>query len=183
MFRMIALALVWLALAVPASAHKLKLFATVEGQTVSGYGFFAGGGRPKDVSWEAQDAAGLKIASGKTDAKGAFKFDVPADFASDLKITLDTGEAHLTSTTLAASRFTPVVRKPELKEPAAAAAGVETDASAELVEAAVQRQVAPLMERIERMDDRMRYTDILSGAFLLIGITGIVLWARSTRRR
>jgi nickel transport protein len=59
---------------------------------------------------------------------------------------------------------------------------VAPEASADLVEAAVQRQVAPLLERIEMMDDRLRFTDVMSGIFLIIGLAGIGLWARGRRR-
>jgi len=40
-----ALALLVLA-AAPADAHRLRIFATVEGGTIEGYAFFVGGGRP-----------------------------------------------------------------------------------------------------------------------------------------
>ena len=52
---------------------------------------------------------------------------------------------------------------------------------AALVESAVQRQVEPLLERIEQMDNRLRFTDIMSGIFLIIGLAGIGLWARGRK--
>ena len=54
-----------------------------------------------------------------------------------------------------------------------------TAETAALIEAAVQHQVAPLLERIEAMDDRLRLTDVMSGIFLIVGLAGIGLWARS----
>ncbi|MDJ0933290.1 MAG: cobalt transporter CbiM [Breoghania sp.] len=53
-------------LAGPAAAHKLKVFATVEGDAMTGYAFFIGGGRAMGTPWVAKDAAGKVIASGKT---------------------------------------------------------------------------------------------------------------------
>ena len=41
-----------------AAAHKLKVFATVDGQAAHGYAFFIGGGRPEGSAWVAKDAAG-----------------------------------------------------------------------------------------------------------------------------
>ena len=52
-----------------------------------------------------------------------------------------------------------------------------SEETALLVEAAVQRQVEPLLERIEAMDSRLRYTDMMSGLFLIAGLAGMVLWA------
>ena len=72
--------------------------------------------------------------------------------------------------------------QPSVPPSAPAAAGFSDEKVAALVEAAVQRQVEPLLERIEQMDDRLRFTDILSGIFLIIGLVGIGLWARARRR-
>ena len=57
-----------------------------------------------------------------------------------------------------------------------------SEATSRMVEDAVQRQVGPLLERIEVMDARMRFTDVMSGVFLIIGLAGIGLWARSRKR-
>ncbi|SNS90528.1 nickel transport protein [[Luteovulum] sphaeroides subsp. megalophilum] len=51
-----------------------------------------------------------------------------------------------------------------------------------IVSQAVEAEVAPLLERIEQMDARMRVTDIVSGLFLIFGGAGIALWARGRRR-
>ena len=52
-----------LALALPAQAHKLKVFATVEGDRVTGYAFFVGGGRAQGTDWRATGADGTEIAT------------------------------------------------------------------------------------------------------------------------
>jgi nickel transport protein len=55
-------------------------------------------------------------------------------------------------------------------------------ADAALIAAAVQRQIAPLMARIEQMDSRLRLTDVVSGICLILGLGGIALRARGRRR-
>lgn len=179
----------------PAAAHKLKVFAAVEGQAVRGYAFFIGGGRPEGSAWVAKDAAGARIADGTTDAQGRFAFDLPAAVSGDVTVTVDTHEAHIASVRLAAARLrgaaaapaapgTPASAAPAVPATAAPAAGAARDDAqlATLVSAAVQREVEPLLERIEVMDARLRFTDILSGLFLIIGLAGIGLWARGRRR-
>lgn len=160
----------------PATAHGLRLFARVEGQAVSGYAFFVGGGRPSGIAWSAR--IGEKaLAAGQTDEQGAFAFTVPEPVAAAVTISIDTGDGHVAALALAPARF----------GGAAAASAPASGASAEEagtpdIEAAVARQVAPLLERIEAMDSRLRMTDILSGLFLIIGLAGMALWARSKRR-
>ncbi|MCX5479072.1 cobalamin biosynthesis protein CbiL [Kaistia geumhonensis] len=176
---------VFLSLALPAEAHKLKVFAAVEGRSVHGYAFFIGGGRPEGSAWVAKDAAGAEIASGTTDAEGRLAFDLPATSSSDVTVTVDTHEAHIASATLAARTIgaADAGEAPTPARPAPAAPRMTEDARlAALVAAAVERGTEPLQERIELMDSRLRFADILSGVFLIIGLAGIGLWARGRRR-
>jgi nickel transport protein len=175
-------------LAGPAAAHKLKVFATVSDDAIAGYAFFIGGGRARGVPWDAKDADG-RIASGETDGEGGFSLEPPQPVTSDITVTVDTREGHIASAVIAASRFGGRAVSAQLAESVevAEAAGedlaiVAPEASADMIEAAVQRQVAPLLERIEAMDDRLRFADVMSGIFLIVGLAGIGLWARGRRR-
>jgi nickel transport protein len=172
-------------MALPAAAHRLKVFATVEGDAVTGYAFFIGGGRAMDTPWIAKYADGSEIGSGKTDGEGKFRVVPPKPVVSDITITVDTREGHIASAVVAATRFTggggalttapaPGAGPAPTPEPAAPSGAI----TAESVEAAVQRQIEPLLERIEEMDSRLRFTDALSGIFLIVGAAGIFLWAR-----
>ena len=174
-----------LALSLPAEAHKLKVFAAVDGLSVHGYAFFIGGGRPEGSAWIAKNGAGATIASGTTDSEGRFAFELPASPAGAVTITVDTHEAHIASATLSARTLDAADAGQPPPPPAAAQPGarVTDDARlAALVTAAVERGTEPLQERIEMMDSRLRFADILSGVFLIIGLVGIGLWARSKRR-
>ena len=199
MIRFLLLSLLLLpALAGPAEAHKLKVFATVEGDAVAGYAFFIGSGRAMGTPWTAKDAAGTVIAEGKTDDEGRYRFTPPQPVTSDITITVNTREGHIAFAVIPPSRFGGLVAaSPVATAPATApvAAGPDPTVSpsqnsnrqisdeqvAALVESAVQRQVEPLLERIEQMDNRLRFTDIMSGIFLIIGLAGIGLWARGRK--
>lgn len=182
----LALALILAVLASPAAAHRLKLFATVEGQAVTGYAFFVGGGRAQGSDWTAQDAGGARIAAGKTDPEGRYRFTPPAPVTGPITVTVDTHEGHVATARVAPERFgAPALTPGAVAPPGAIAArrGPAPPADiAPLVEAAVQRQIEPLLERIEQMDSRMRVTDVMSGLFLIIGLAGAGLWLRGRRR-
>ncbi|MFD2172580.1 cobalamin biosynthesis protein CbiL [Rhodobacter lacus] len=167
----------------PASAHGMKVFAKVVGDQVSGYGFFIGGGRPEGVEWQAE-MAGAPLAQGKTDASGGFAFAAPASVTGPVTVTLNTGDGHVARAELAPARFgaVPGAPAPALAAPEPAAPEAAGPELAALVAVAVAREVAPLAERIEQMDNRMRLTDLMSGLFLIIGLAGIGLWARGRRR-
>lgn len=189
MIRALLCALVALSLCGPAAAHRLKVFATVEGAGVGGYAFFVGGGRARGTSWVARDAQNTEIAAGTTDDQGRFAFELPDTVTTDITVTVDTHEAHVASATLSATRLGIAAAAPgpaATADAAAPGAGAAPRPLADgqiaaLVEAAVQRQVEPLLERIEQMDSRLRLVDILSGIFFIVGLAGIALWARGRR--
>ena len=187
MTRILLVLLAIMGTCLPAVAHKLKVFAAAEGRTVSGYAFFVGGSRPLGAAWTATNAAGAALADGRTDDEGRFSFDTSANDLSDVTITVDTGDAHVASTVLPAGRLgrAPVSRMSPTGTAAsaevAAAAPVLAEDVANMVEAVVQRQIEPLLERIEQMDSRLRFTDVLSGIFFIVGLAGIGLWARARR--
>ncbi len=180
-----------LVMASPAAAHKIKVFAAVEGDTISGYAFFVGGGRAQNTDWTAKDATGQVLGTGQTGTDGTFSLSVTEPVTSDITITVDTHEGHIASKTLQAARFgvasdaaAPAQPASDISasaDPAVPSHPVETSRveTTALVEAAVQRQIEPLLERIEEMDSRLRYTDILSGIFLIIGLAGMGMWARA----
>ncbi|WP_321447854.1 cobalamin biosynthesis protein CbiL [uncultured Cohaesibacter sp.] len=195
MMRFLFIALASLALfANPANAHKLKVFATVKGDHIAGYAFFIGGGRAQGTNWVAKDAAGAVVAEGTTDMEGNYDFIPPKPAPSDITITVNTQEGHIASALVAVDRLggtsmnppqtgsqnntlqTSPASQPETAPQLPSASQLEP-----MIEAAVQRQIEPLLERIEQMDSQMRFTDIISGIFLIIGLAGIGLWARSRR--
>jgi len=183
MIRLLLPLLMALALAGPAEAHRLKVFATVEGAQAKGYAFFIGGGRAEQTPWVAKDAAGSRIAEGTTDDEGRFAFAVMPPPTSDITVTVDTREGHIAFATLPAARFVGAISpgaQAATEAPATPAAPkAPLDA---LVEAAVQRQLEPLMEQIDRMESRLRFTDMISGVFLILGLAGMALWAKGRRR-
>ncbi len=181
------------ALAGQANAHSLRLFARVEGQQVNGYAFFIGGGRPNGVGWIAQ--MGTKtIASGKTNAAGEYEFTAPAKVDANIKITVDTQEGHIATTILKPERFQLAQATTEVtpagKEASANPAQAPSNPTyaalsqeqLKIVEQALEHQLAPLLERVEEMDARMRLSDVLSGIFLIIGLAGIGLWAYNRKK-
>ena len=173
----------------PAAAHTLRVFARIDGGTVSGYGFFVGGGRPHSAAWTAT-MADAPLAAGETDAEGRFTFPMPHPVTGDVRVVVDTREGHIASATLPAGRFGPdglaapeaPVTNDAVEGGKSAPVSPPAGEIAAMVDAAVSRQVAPLLERIEAMDARRHFTDILSGLFLIMGLAGAGLWALGRRR-
>lgn len=75
-----------------ALAHKVTIFAWVEGDTVHTESKFSGGRRVKDGKVEVFDPAGTRLLEGRTNDNGEFSFKAPQ--VSDLKVLLTAGMGH-----------------------------------------------------------------------------------------
>ncbi len=189
--RVLVLATLTVLLAAPVLAHSLRVFVTSEGQMVRGHGFFVGGGRPHGAAWRAE-AGDVTLATGTTDSDGAFGFVLPGPVAGEITVTVDPGDGHAASATLAADRTGGGTVRPTplpgggasvLAAPAPTVPTAPTaDEIAAVVEAAVARQVDPLRIRLEAMDARLRLSDLVSGGLAIFGLAGIGLWLRGRGR-
>ncbi len=78
------------------AAHKVNVFAYVEGEEIIVEGYFSGNVKAQNCQIEVFDSSGKKLLEGKTDSKGIFKFrlkDLPS-FKGELKIVLNAGMGH-----------------------------------------------------------------------------------------
>jgi nickel transport protein len=167
----------------PAAAHRLKLFATVEAGAIVGYAFFVGGGRPAMAMLLVRDANGTEVHRGGTDAAGAFRWQPPA--VATYRLVVHAGDGHSASTTITADRLGGVASPPALAAPVTdlAPAGAPCAAGdlAALVDAAVARQVAPLLEAHAAAEARLRFNDVVGGIGMILGLGGIWAWAAARR--
>jgi nickel transport protein len=169
---------VFLAATGNAAAHKLKLFAAAAGDTVSGYGFFVGGGRPAGAALVARDAGGNTVWRGTTGDDGSFSFTVAAP--AGLTLSIDAGDGHAAEATIAGGGSAPV-------PPSSAAAPAGDDAAlaalvAAEVDKAVARQIRPLLEASAAAEARLRLNDILGGLGWIAGLVGVGLVVARRRK-
>jgi len=76
----------------PANAHRVNLFAWVEGDTVHVESKFSGGKKVKAGKIIVTDPQGNELVKGTTNEKGEFAFKIPKK--TDLKIVLLAGTGH-----------------------------------------------------------------------------------------
>jgi nickel transport protein len=157
--------------ATTAAAHALRVFARAEGGVVSGYGFFSGGARAAAAEVSATGRDGALIWSGNADAEGGFAFPAP-EAGGPVTVALSDGAGHVARITLAREWFAPA---PDAQAP-------DEQALEALVEAAVARQTAPLLEAFARAEARLRFNDVMGGVGMIVGLAGVALWARGRPR-
>jgi nickel transport protein len=182
-----------------AQAHKVNVFAYVEGDRVVVEGYFGGNVKALDSPVEVFDEAGKKIHEGKTDDKGvySFKFSDLQPFSGGLKIVLEAGMGHKADYTLSASDIPGSLKKdasvteqaPKYKAEegsapttvATAIPALDQAALEKAIEEALDKKLEPVVRMLGKQEKLLleqkyggpKLTDIVGGIGWIVGIFGI----------
>jgi nickel transport protein len=179
--------LLGLLVSLPLSAHKLKVFASAEGERIIGRAYFVGGAGASGAVIRIIDAEGRERARLEPDQEGNFDYQVERPMT--YRVVADSLDGHQASWTLRAEEFSPAAPAGE-EMPANEATLPGPDSTTApnpsqitQVEQAVARQVRPLREALQAHEERVRMRDILGGIGYIIGLAGLALWWNSRRHK
>ncbi len=191
----LSLSLLW---SVPAHAHKVTIFAWVEGDMVHTQSKFSGGKRVKNAPVEVYDAQGKKLLEGRTDDRGAFTFKSPGK--GPLRIVLIAAMGHKAHWTLSAKELAgsaqpsaslpqtvPAVERPSSADSAPAAPPLSTaklQASVQTaVEKALDKKLKPVIELlVDAQNPDPSFKDIVGGLGYILGLVGVGAYFNYRRR-
>lgn len=179
-----------------AQAHKVTVFAWVEGDGIHTQSKFAGGKKVKNGKIEVFDAGGRLLLTGVTDEVGEFAFKTPR--IADLKIVLtagmghqnswalsaeEVGDATLTQTKVAASPQPHAMPAPKETPGPPLSAPVQLGLTAQEIEAIVGHQVQKHLQPVTRMlasaqERKTSLPDILGGIGYILGLVGLGAYVR-----
>ena len=189
----------------PAFAHKVTIFAWVEGDTVYTQSKFSKGKKVKGAPIIVFDSRGNQILAGKTDEKGMFSFKVPQK--NDLKVVLQASMGHRAEWMIPAEEIISATSHkssiPETDEQAVtnksfASAGVKTVRELsgatttglqkkeiqELIDASLDKKLAPIINMLANAQNREPgITDIIGGIGYIFGLVGIALYFANRRKK
>jgi nickel transport protein len=178
---------------VQARAHKVTVFAWVEGDTVFTQCKFAGGRYAKGARLEVYNDTGEKLLEGLTDEQGQFTFKPPSPQA--LRIVLMAGTGHRGEWRVAADEFASAGAADKSK-PAAAISPAATaehdpppaknvtlaaDELQALVEASLEKKLAPVLRRLEQQAQGPALSDIIGGIGYILGLVGLGAYIHARR--
>ena len=115
----------------------------------------------------------------------------------DYRVAVDSGDGHVAEALVRADELPPSLPTPaasatlpdpaalvEVPDPAPAPTSIDSPPlAAEAIEAAVARQILPLRQQIDAMEDRARFSDIMGGVGSIFGLFGIWAWVAARRGR
>ena len=184
-----------------AHAHKVSIFAWVQGNTIHTQSKMMGGKRPKDALVEVFDENETLLLQGRTDAQGKFSFPTPEK--SFLKIVLNAGAGHRATWSLTPDDFIETTPDPNhthtpeqpvhsipgqtnpletgMEKPASA--GMSRDEIATLVGTTLDQKLASVMAKLAEMDQsRIKISDILGGLGYILGLVGLAAYMHYRRQ-
>lgn len=204
---------IWILLSVISSttayAHRVVVFAWIEGGMVYTQSKFPGGARVSGGEITVLDESGQVLLNGKTDGQGEFSFPLPILKApSELKIVLNAGMGHQGHWTLTRDEVgramgmerqmddSAVAARPDTVARSLPASTPETTApvnmpcrldEAELdriVAAAVDRKLSPVMDMLIsiREEAAIGLDDVIAGVGYIFGLTGLLAWFYSRKK-
>jgi len=169
-------------------AHRVNIFAQVEGSSVVGQCYYNDGTPLRNQKVEVLRSSGEKILELVTDDEGNFKFTPRV--REDLKIVLYAGMGHKAEITVEA-RMLPEVAKTSKEKPQGALKksegiteehGLDTLQVRKIVEDVVDEKFNTLEELITKQQKSISVTTIIGGIGYIFGIFGLYLYFRSKKR-
>ena len=190
-----------LCLAAVSSAHKVNIFAYVDGDSIVTDSGYSRTRRVNKGVVEVHDAAtGEVLLTGTTDEEGRFVFPIPDRARAekmDLLLALKAGEGHLAEWTVkydefgsgggtAAEAEPPAASEAEAPVPSAPAASAAPAATAPAdtaaIKAVVHGELAPVKRMLAEMHDSgPGVTEILGGIGYIFGLFGVAAYMKSRK--
>ena len=173
---------------ISAFAHKVNIFAYVEGEKIYTESYFNDGKKCVDSKIEVFDNRENKLLEGLTDEEGMFSFEIPPEDAidGDLRIVLIASMGHRAEYIIRTDElesFEGLVKE-KSEEPIPV---VSTEISPfDLKENALDEKLELIMREMREIkkfqEDRISLTDIVGGIGYIIGIFGIIAYFLSRKR-
>lgn len=177
----------------PAIAHKVTVFAWVEGDTVHTESKFSGGRAAKQARIEVYDDSGNQILDGHTDDEGRFGFKAPKK--EDLRIVLIAGAGHRNEWVVKAEEFSgqvplgaddaivwPHETPPLVEAPLREGVDLSREDLQVMIEAALDKKLQPVLHRLHQMDQGPRLVDLIGGLGYIMGLVGLGTYIQYRRR-
>ncbi len=176
----------------PAFAHKVSIFAWVEGDTVYTQSKFSRGKRAKGAPVIVFDLEGNKLLEGKTDDNGEYSFKIPKKTA--LKVVLKASMGHMSEWKIPLEEINPEAVS-EVKDSYETAFhsqadvpgsnpplssefhGISRQEIKKLIDESLDRKLTPIMNMLaDSYGGGPSLTEIISGIGYIFGLVGVAMY-------
>jgi len=170
----------------PVLAHKVIIFAWVEGDTVFTESKFSGGKEAINSKVLVFDKEGTQLLEGKTNNKGEFSFKIPK--LTDLRIVLNAGMGHKAEWRIPQSEIKEAGGVSEKKRAGESSqpidVGLSKEEIKELIEESLDRKLRPIVRMMtESQPKGPSVTEILGGIGYIFGLMGVAIYFKNRGKR
>jgi len=170
----------------PALAHKVIIFAWVEGDTVFTESKFSGGREATGARVLVFDRAGKQLLEGKTNNKGEFSFKIPK--LTDLRIVLNAGMGHKAEWRIPESEIKEAGGVSEKKRAGESSqpidVGLSKEEIKELIEESLDRKLRPIVRMMtESQSKGPSITEIVGGIGYIFGLMGVAIYFKNRGKK
>ncbi len=175
-----------------ALAHKVNIFAYIEGDTVFTESYFNDGRKCVDSKIEVFDSAGDKLLEGRTNNTGEFSFKVP--MKTDLRLVLTASMGHRAEYTVPASELSEARPQPVQQEMPVAGikkqkemitaevTQVDLEQIKSVIEDTLDKKLKPLMKLFAKsQENRVSITEVIGGIGYIFGLMGVAIYFKNRK--
>ncbi len=181
-----------------ALAHKVRVFAWQEGNTIFTEARFSGGNPAKNVAVFVEDSSTHeRLLSGKTDETGNFSFNVPSPKPNSLDVIVDGGDGHRNSWTHTLETDSENLTREKPDPPPATlinkkvlsseskqhVSSLDIEKLTAILETVIDKKLSPIKKTLaENIDSGPSLQDILGGIGYIFGLAGIAAYFKSKKQ-
>ena len=173
-----------------AHAHKVHIFAYVDGELVKTESRFNGGRPARNCKVTVQSVTSQDVVlEGKSNDKGFFQFPVPTQ-KETVDIIISCGDGHRGTWRLASEDFFPVADQHDSHKHNQARRDVEQITESDdvglrkIVAEEVEKKLAPLRRDLARLaEKKTTIQDILAGIGYLLGLAGLAAYMKYKKEK
>jgi nickel transport protein len=177
-------------------AHKVNIFAWVEGDTIHTESYFPDGTMVKSGKIEVIDSTGTVVNQGTTDENGEYSFRIPK--YDNLTIVLDASMGHRATFKISVDELQTAPRESERENEEKTESRYEIKSSKDeevesftndevrkIVSEELSRQLKPIIRDIAELRAKRRIStqDIFAGIGYVLGLMGIAMYFRSKGKK
>jgi nickel transport protein len=186
-----------------AFAHRVSVFAWVDGNKIYLESKFAGGRPVKSGKVVVTDPQGVELLTGVTNDEGEFSFKIPQ--RTDLKIVLIAGQGHQAEWTVRKSEMEDMpsatlseagaekvgtdgqtksaVKNPGVEGPALPGTGISPDELEAVIGSVMDRKLKPITRMLADLQQKgPSIKDIFAGIGYIFGLVGVAAYVQNRKR-
>lgn len=180
-----------LIIAGPCYAHKVRIFAWNEGNTIYTESKFSGGKAAQNAIVTIVDkSSGAELIRGTTDQNGLFQFPTPDTSSAEIDIIVSSGDGHKNHWLYQLSPIATSTTDAPKQNLAADTVNINTSPSVlltqeqltELMDNLLESKLAPIRQQLaQQQEQEPSIQDILGGIGYILGLAGIFAYMKSKK--